>query len=157
HPRADAVRAPRGAGVPPRRGGRGGRRPVGRRPHRGLREALPVAARERLRPRGRARLRAACTRETAMSDFARIATDLLQLGSKIPGLYTDRVLTAQNASLSSARTAVEAVSAPPAAEPGGVGTAWAHYATDWFQRWVLFWDTLRQRGNNFLEHERAGK
>jgi hypothetical protein len=25
------------------------------------------------------------------------------------------------------------------------------------QRWVLFWDTLRQRGNNFLEHERAGQ
>jgi pimeloyl-ACP methyl ester carboxylesterase len=35
--------------------------------------------------------------------------------------------------------------------------AWPAYAVDYFQRGVLFWDTLRQRGNNFLEHERAGK
>ena len=34
---------------------------------------------------------------------------------------------------------------------------WPGYAVDWFQRCVLFWDTLRQRGNNFLAHERAGK
>jgi len=34
---------------------------------------------------------------------------------------------------------------------------WAQYAVDFGQRTVLFWDTLRQRGNNFLAHERAGK
>ena len=33
---------------------------------------------------------------------------------------------------------------------------WAHYALDFGQRTVLFWDTLRQRGNSFLAHERAG-
>jgi len=33
----------------------------------------------------------------------------------------------------------------------------ASYMTDSFQRSVLFWDTLRRRGNMFLEHERAGK
>jgi pimeloyl-ACP methyl ester carboxylesterase len=32
----------------------------------------------------------------------------------------------------------------------------AEYAIDYAQRSVLFWDTLRQRGNNFLEHERNG-
>jgi pimeloyl-ACP methyl ester carboxylesterase len=31
------------------------------------------------------------------------------------------------------------------------------YALDAAQRSVLFWDTLRQRGNQWLEHERAGK
>lgn len=42
-------------------------------------------------------------------------------------------------------------------------TPWAvwqssfEYALDFTQRSVLFWDTLRQRGNNFVEHERAGK
>jgi pimeloyl-ACP methyl ester carboxylesterase len=42
-------------------------------------------------------------------------------------------------------------------------TPWAlwqsgyEYALDFAQRTVLFWDTLRQRGNNFVEHERAGK
>jgi pimeloyl-ACP methyl ester carboxylesterase len=30
------------------------------------------------------------------------------------------------------------------------------YATDAMQRSVLFWDTLRQRGNNFIEHNQAG-
>ena len=32
----------------------------------------------------------------------------------------------------------------------------AQYAVDYAQRSVLFWDTLRRRGNNFLEHERKG-
>ncbi len=30
------------------------------------------------------------------------------------------------------------------------------YATDATQRWLLFWDVMRQAGNNFVEHERAG-
>jgi pimeloyl-ACP methyl ester carboxylesterase len=34
---------------------------------------------------------------------------------------------------------------------------WWRYSLDLAQRSILFWDTLRQRGNNFLEHERAGK
>ena len=32
----------------------------------------------------------------------------------------------------------------------------ARYAVDFAQRSILFWDTLRQRGNNFVEHERQG-
>jgi pimeloyl-ACP methyl ester carboxylesterase len=31
------------------------------------------------------------------------------------------------------------------------------YTVDLAQRSILFWDTLRQRGNNFIEHERAGE
>jgi pimeloyl-ACP methyl ester carboxylesterase len=31
------------------------------------------------------------------------------------------------------------------------------YAMDAAQRSILFWDTMRQRGNHYLEHERAGK
>src|SRR6266513_893151 len=31
------------------------------------------------------------------------------------------------------------------------------YAVDFGQRSALFWDTLRQRGNAYIEHERAGK
>ncbi|MBR0678918.1 DUF3141 domain-containing protein [Roseomonas eburnea] len=30
------------------------------------------------------------------------------------------------------------------------------YATDAAQRWLLFWDVMRQAGNNFVEHEKAG-
>jgi hypothetical protein len=32
----------------------------------------------------------------------------------------------------------------------------AQYAIDFAQRTILLWDTLRQRGNNFVEHERQG-
>jgi len=31
------------------------------------------------------------------------------------------------------------------------------YAMDFAQRTILFWDTMRQRGNQYLQHERAGK
>src|SRR3954466_15000050 len=31
------------------------------------------------------------------------------------------------------------------------------YSSDFVQRSLLFWDTLRQRGNNWLEYEKAGK
>ncbi|HYB50345.1 MAG TPA: DUF3141 domain-containing protein [Burkholderiaceae bacterium] len=33
---------------------------------------------------------------------------------------------------------------------------WSQYAVDFAQRSVLFWDTLRQRGNAYLAHEEAG-
>lgn len=33
---------------------------------------------------------------------------------------------------------------------------WVEYVTDLGQRTLLFWDTLRQRGDNTLAHERAG-
>ena len=34
---------------------------------------------------------------------------------------------------------------------------WTQYSVDFAQRSVLFWDTLRQRGNNWIAHEEAGK
>lgn len=41
--------------------------------------------------------------------------------------------------------------------PWQIWTDWQRYATDFTQRSILFWDTLHQRGNNFVAHERAGK
>ena len=35
-------------------------------------------------------------------------------------------------------------------------TDWYSYAVDATQRSVLFWDAMRQRGNNFVEHTQAG-
>ncbi|MGE5714431.1 MAG: DUF3141 domain-containing protein, partial [Betaproteobacteria bacterium] len=35
-------------------------------------------------------------------------------------------------------------------------SSWGSYMTDSMQRGVLFLDALRQRGNQFLEHTRAG-
>jgi pimeloyl-ACP methyl ester carboxylesterase len=49
-----------------------------------------------------------------------------------------------------------------AAAPAQLATPWdlwtpgAQYGIDFAQRSLIFWDTLRQRGNNFIEHERQG-
>jgi pimeloyl-ACP methyl ester carboxylesterase len=40
--------------------------------------------------------------------------------------------------------------------PWAIAASVAQYGVDFAQRSVLLWDTLRQRGNNFLEHERQG-
>src|SRR3954462_11864707 len=47
-----------------------------------------------------------------------------------------------------------------AAQPRAPVEVWRDltlYSSDFVQRSLLFWDTLRQRGNNWLEHEKAGK
>jgi pimeloyl-ACP methyl ester carboxylesterase len=43
------------------------------------------------------------------------------------------------------------------ASPWEIWTNWLQYSTDLVQRSILFWDTLRQRANNFVQHDRAGK
>jgi hypothetical protein len=40
--------------------------------------------------------------------------------------------------------------------PMGLWQTLYKYTIDLAERSVLFWDTLRQRGNNWIEHERAG-
>ncbi|HEY5896694.1 MAG TPA: DUF3141 domain-containing protein [Burkholderiales bacterium] len=42
-------------------------------------------------------------------------------------------------------------------QPAAAWWAWPQYAIDCTQRAVLFWDTLRQRGNNYLEHVQQGQ
>ncbi|MFH1558368.1 MAG: DUF3141 domain-containing protein [Pseudomonadota bacterium] len=49
-----------------------------------------------------------------------------------------------------------AVAANPAGLPINIGDPLA-YQRDVFERSILFWDTLRQRANNMIAHERAGK
>ncbi|HEX6138627.1 MAG TPA: DUF3141 domain-containing protein [Casimicrobiaceae bacterium] len=43
------------------------------------------------------------------------------------------------------------------ANPQQVWQDWWEYGVDFAQRAVLFWDTLRQRGTNWIAHEEAGK
>src|SRR5215211_3503642 len=47
-----------------------------------------------------------------------------------------------------------------AAQPRAPVEVWrdlTQYSSDFVQRSLLFWDTLRRRGNNWLEYEKAGK
>jgi pimeloyl-ACP methyl ester carboxylesterase len=41
--------------------------------------------------------------------------------------------------------------------PGDFWKSWFTYSTDFIQRSVLFWDTIRKRGDNWIEHELKGK
>jgi pimeloyl-ACP methyl ester carboxylesterase len=83
--------------------------------------------------------------------------DMLRLAGKIGALYSLRIGEAHRAFLSHALGASADLMNPPAGDAQDAWQAWPAYLTDSLQRGVLFWDALRQRGNNFLEHERAGK
>ncbi len=94
-------------------------------------------------------------------------TDLIQhsvrgqeLAAKITLLYKKRTQLAQERFGSRTKDAFEkevaALMANPPA-PWEIWKQWYDYSTDLGQRTLLFWDTLRRRGNDFIAHEKAGK
>ena len=84
----------------------------------------------------------------------------LQISRNVATVYERRMRDAAQAYADRVRTAQAAyIAATPTARwnPHEAWQEWAQYGMDFAQRSVLFWDTLRQRGNNWLEHEEAGK
>jgi pimeloyl-ACP methyl ester carboxylesterase len=89
-------------------------------------------------------------RSLALShDVAEKVTQIVQGRTKAAAdHFTERV-----------RHAYERQFAQLTGNPLSTWQAWAsvaEYAIDFAQRTILLWDTLRQRGNNFIEHERQG-
>jgi pimeloyl-ACP methyl ester carboxylesterase len=81
------------------------------------------------------------------------------LSAKVSRLMHKRLTIAQEHFTERARSAYETCFKPAAAQPRTLVDLWtgaASYAVDFAQRSVLFWDTLRERGNNYVEHARAG-
>jgi pimeloyl-ACP methyl ester carboxylesterase len=93
----------------------------------------------------------------ALMETLEKAPALFNLARKIGEVYTGKVFEAQKAFWTELQDATTKLACWPKGEAQKVWQAGPAYVTDWFQRWVLFWDTLRRRGNNFLEHEHAGK
>ncbi len=94
-----------------------------------------------------------------MNELGRKLTKAQDVSSNVARLYHERLKTAQerfNARIKKAYEDVATLMTKPMT-PWGLRTNWVQYAIDFAQRWVLFWDTIRKRGNNFIEHERAGK
>jgi len=81
---------------------------------------------------------------------------LFDVMGKIGRLYTTRALGAQKAFLDHMQKVVveqKQTVGDPSENPM---QAWTSYATDFAQRSVLFWDVLRERGNNYIEHKKEG-
>ena len=83
----------------------------------------------------------------------------IETSTKVAQLYGKRTKFAQqhfSERLSNAYTECAAGLAGNPVTALDAWSKWTEYATDFAQRSILFWDTLRERGNNFVEHSRAG-
>jgi pimeloyl-ACP methyl ester carboxylesterase len=90
-----------------------------------------------------------------MNTILQTADELPQLWGQVGRLYSRRFQDA-NARFSERFVGTASIPQQKAAS-GDLLRDWISYTTDAAQRSLLFWDTIRRRGNQFLEHERAGK
>ena len=83
----------------------------------------------------------------------------IELSNKVAKVFQTRAGLAQERFTERARKAFDEHLASLASQPllpWDLATSWGRYAIDAAQRWVLFWDALRQRGNDFIERTREG-
>jgi pimeloyl-ACP methyl ester carboxylesterase len=94
-----------------------------------------------------------------MKDFDTRVARAQRLSAAAGVLYGRRVREASEAWRAKVQQAFDAAATDAArpATPLELWRDWTAYATDAAQRATLYWDTLRQRGNQWLAHERAGK
>ena len=81
------------------------------------------------------------------------------ISTKVGQLYQKRAKLAQEHFGERLSKAYADCAAGLSAKPVAPMEVWSNsfeYATDFAQRSILFWDTLRERGNNFVEHNREG-
>ena len=86
-------------------------------------------------------------------------SDWLGIQTRITNVYGERCLAAMQRFTEAAKSAGDACVERPtqAGTPLDLWRDASSYWLDFGQRSILFWDTLRQRGNNWIEHEKAGK
>ena len=92
-------------------------------------------------------------------DTAKQAGRSFDLSAKVAQLYQKRTKIAQDhfrerLTKAYADCATALVENPVA--PMDAWSNWYRYSTDFAQRSILFWNTLRERGNNYIEHNREG-
>src|SRR5436190_12552080 len=85
----------------------------------------------------------------------------LQISRNVASMFERRMRAASETYVSRIREARTAYadSTPAGAHlnPQHAWQQWTQYGVDFVQRSILFFDTLRQRGNNWIAHEQAGK
>ncbi|MEO8755088.1 MAG: DUF3141 domain-containing protein, partial [Casimicrobiaceae bacterium] len=94
-----------------------------------------------------------------MADLNRTIDRSIRISRTVAGLLQRRVRAANERYKERVRAAgqqfASATTAPKT--PFEFWRQWSEYTVDAAQRSVLYWDTLRRRGNQWLEHEAAGK
>lgn len=90
--------------------------------------------------------------QTSLNELAQLQTKLAQVYQERGSRAVERYIAAIMAASEPTRDA-----AARAMTPTDFWRDASRYWLDFTQRSILFWDTLRQRGNNWLEHEKAGK
>src|SRR5215207_7323761 len=85
-------------------------------------------------------------------------TDWLAIQARITNVSGERCLAAMQRFAEAAKSAGDACVDRPtgAATPFDLWRDASSYWLDFGQRSILFWDTLRERGNKWIEHEKAG-
>src|ERR1051326_284634 len=84
----------------------------------------------------------------------------LDIHSKVTRLFRTRIRAAEEHLRKRTQKAFSKAVGEIAAKPQWPWEFWmdcSKYTVDLWQRAILFWDALRQRGNAFVEHEHAGK
>ena len=92
-------------------------------------------------------------------DIGRQLSRSHDISTKVSIVLQKRVKTAQEKYTAALQHAFEENVQPLLQDRSGTTNVWTdvyEYAVDTAQRSILFWDTLRQRGNNFIEHTRQG-
>ena len=94
-----------------------------------------------------------------MTDLAKQLSRTHDLSGKVAQVFQKRTQLAQQqfaerVQAAYAKHAADLMAKPMS--PWDIWTDWARYSVDFAQRSVLFWDTIRQRGNQFVEHAREG-
>ena len=93
-------------------------------------------------------------------DIAVTLTRSQDISAKAGKLFQKRTGIAQEnlrARLSKAYERALAGATTKPLSPWSLWSDWYDYAVDFTERSVLFWDTLRQRGNDYLEHLQQGQ
>jgi pimeloyl-ACP methyl ester carboxylesterase len=93
-----------------------------------------------------------------MTNLATKLSKSHDVSAKVAQMLQTRVRLASERFTERARKAREQAGALTS-DPKSLAQLWAEgarYGIDFAQRSILFWDTLRKRGNNFVEHERQG-
>lgn len=95
-----------------------------------------------------------------MKDHTKEIAESQRLSTKVSEVFQERMQRAQqrfNEKVQAAYKEHIADLAGKLMSPWEIWTDWLQYSTDFVQRSVLFWDTMRERGSAWIEHERAGK